>query len=62
MKTNWEHQKDAITTDQANRVEDEHIHEDDKRHLKQSEEHPNVIPHRSKKGQAGDKSETRNRK
>ena len=37
MDTNWKHQKDAITTDQKNRVEDEHIHEADKRHLKESE-------------------------
>jgi hypothetical protein len=49
MKTNWEHQKEAITTDQKNRVEDEHLREIDKRHLKESEEEPNVIP-QSKKG------------
>ena len=33
MDTNWKHQKDAITTDQKNRVDDEHIREADKRHL-----------------------------
>jgi hypothetical protein len=37
MDTNWKHQKDAITTDQKNRIDDEHIHEIDKRHLKESE-------------------------
>lgn len=37
MKTNSQHQKEAITTDQKNRVDDEHIHELDKQHLKQSE-------------------------
>ena len=37
MKTNWQHQKDAITTDQKNRVDDEHLHELDKQHLKESE-------------------------
>ena len=37
MKTNWQHQKDAITTDQKNRVDDEQIHELDKRRLKESE-------------------------
>ena len=37
MKTNSQHQKDAITTDQKNRVDDEHILERDKQHLKQSE-------------------------
>jgi hypothetical protein len=50
MKTNWEHQKEAITTDQKNRAEDEHLRELDKRHLKESEEDPNIIPQRSKKG------------
>ncbi|MGH7652116.1 MAG: hypothetical protein ACREMS_09765 [Gemmatimonadaceae bacterium] len=49
MKTNSQHQKDAITTDQKNRVDDEHIHEQDKRHLKQSEEEPNLIPQKGKK-------------
>jgi hypothetical protein len=49
MKTNWEHQKEAITTDQKNRVDDEHLREVDKRHLKESEEEPNVIPKRSGK-------------
>ena len=43
MDTNWKHQKDAITTDQKNRVEDEHIHEADKRHLKESESGPTPI-------------------
>ena len=37
MKTNWQHQKDAITTDQKNRVDDEHIHELDKQRVKESE-------------------------
>jgi hypothetical protein len=49
MKTNWEHQKEAITTDQKNRAEDEHLLEIDTRHLKESEEVPNQIPKRSKK-------------
>src|SRR5436189_77134 len=26
MDTNWKHQKNAITTDQKNRTDDEHIH------------------------------------
>lgn len=37
MKSNGQHQKDAITTDQKNRVDDEHIHELDKQRLKESE-------------------------
>lgn len=49
MKTNWEHQKEAVATDQKNRVNDEHLRELDKRHLKESEEEPNTIPQRSKK-------------
>ncbi|HEY3112955.1 MAG TPA: hypothetical protein VGJ62_04660 [Gemmatimonadaceae bacterium] len=44
MDTNWKHQKDAITTDQKNRVDDERIHEVDKRHLKESETDPTSIP------------------
>ena len=44
MDTNWKHQKDAITTDQKNRVEDEHIHEADKRHLKENKTDPTSIP------------------
>jgi len=48
MKSNSQHQKDAITTDQKFRVDDEHIHEADKRHLKESEEHPNLIPTKAK--------------
>jgi hypothetical protein len=44
MKTNSEHQKRANTTDQKFTDDDEHIHEADKRHLKESEEHPNLIP------------------
>ena len=38
MDTNWKHQKDAMATDKKTRTDDEHIHEQDKAHLKQSEE------------------------
>jgi hypothetical protein len=48
MKTNWEHQKKAITTDQKLRAEDEHLREIDKRHLKESEENPERIPRKGK--------------
>jgi hypothetical protein len=45
MKTNWEHQKKAITTDQKFRTDDEHLHELDKRQLKESEaKDPALIP------------------
>jgi hypothetical protein len=43
MKTNWQHQKDAITTDQKTRTDDEHIHEADKRHLKVDSEKLDVV-------------------
>jgi hypothetical protein len=33
MDTNWKHQKAAITTDQKNRTDDEHLHELDKKKL-----------------------------
>ena len=37
MKTNWQHQKDAINTDQAHRTDDEHINEEDKQELSASD-------------------------
>lgn len=49
MKTNGEHQKEAITTDQKNRVDDEHIHELDKQRLKQTEKQASAIPPQEKK-------------
>jgi hypothetical protein len=55
MKTNSEHQKEAITTDQKNRTDDEHLLELDKRHLKESENLPNQIPQRSKKGKSANR-------
>lgn len=38
------HQKDAMSTDHKTRTDDEHIHELDKRHLKQSEKDADLIP------------------
>ena len=50
MDTNWKHQKDAITTDQKFLNEDEHLHELDKRHLKESEkEAQTLIPKKEEK-------------
>jgi hypothetical protein len=49
MKTNWEHQKEAITTDQKNRVDDEHIHDEDKQRVRQTEKQASAIPHPEKK-------------
>jgi hypothetical protein len=43
MDTNWKHQKEAVTTDQ--KLQDEHLRELDKRHLKESEkEAESLIP------------------
>jgi hypothetical protein len=55
MKTNWEHQKKAITTDQKYRTDDEKIHEIDKRLVKESEEpDPELIPKPANKKAAAD--------
>jgi hypothetical protein len=56
MKTNGKFQKDAMTTDQKFRNEDEHLHELDKRHLKESAENPGPIPQSGKKS---DRTKTR---
>lgn len=48
MKTNAQHQKDAITTDQKTRVDDEHLHEVDKRRVKESEKAASPIPKEQK--------------
>jgi hypothetical protein len=49
MKTNWQHQKDAITTDQKNRVDDEHLHELDRQRVKESEKQASPAVEQSKK-------------
>jgi hypothetical protein len=49
MKTNWEHQKEAITTDQKNRVDDERIYELDKRRVKETEKQASPVPQQRKK-------------
>jgi len=53
MKPSWEHEKEAATTDQKFRDDDEHLHELDKRHLKESEEQdPELIPDSGRKGKS----------
>ena len=52
MKSNWEHQKKAIVTDQKFRAEDEHLREIDKRHLKQSEESAERAPREGKSAES----------
>lgn len=52
------HQKDAMSTDHKTRTDDEHIHEQDKRNLKQSEkdaDDADLIPKPAEK--LGDKKE-----
>jgi hypothetical protein len=51
MKSNGIFQKQAVATDQKTRTDDEHIHEADKRHLKESMEEPNLIPKKGGKPQ-----------
>ena len=51
MKTNGKFQKDAMATDQKLRNEDEHLHELDKRHLKESAEDQGPIPQSGRKKQ-----------
>lgn len=52
MKANSEHQKEAVATDQKFRVQDEHLREVDKRHLKESKENPELIPKKGNKPEA----------
>ena len=58
MKTNWEHQKEALATDQKLAAEDEHFREVDKRHLKESEENKATVA-QQKKQRSGSKRNSR---
>ncbi|HEY8852356.1 MAG TPA: hypothetical protein VIM36_09265 [Gemmatimonadaceae bacterium] len=49
MKTNGKFQKHATSTDQKFRDDDEHLHEQDKLHLKESAKDPGPIPQSGKK-------------
>lgn len=52
------HQKDAMSTDHKTRTDDEHIHEQDKQQLKQSEKDEkdaDLIPKRGHRSVAGKK-------
>ena len=51
MKSNRVFQKQAVATDQKTRTTDEHIHELDKKHLKESMDEPNLIPKKGGKPQ-----------
>ena len=58
MKPGWQHVKEAITTDQKNLTDDEHIHEEEKRELKLSEKDgkdESLIPKPGEKFKPGDK-------
>lgn len=52
------HQKDAMSTDHKTRTDDEHIHEQDKQQLKQSErdeKDADLIPKQSHRSEAAKK-------
>ena len=51
MKSNGIFQKQAAVTDQKTRTNDEHVHELDKQHLKESMDEPNLIPKKGGKHQ-----------
>ncbi|MFN2635463.1 MAG: hypothetical protein ABR585_00330 [Gemmatimonadaceae bacterium] len=53
MKTDWKHQKDAITTDQKNLTDDQRIHEQDKQNFQSSEKGKSFIPEKAEKGEKG---------
>jgi hypothetical protein len=56
MKPGWQHVKEAITTDQKNLTEDDHIHEEEKQELKSSEKKgEGYIPKKGAKFFTGDK-------
>jgi hypothetical protein len=55
MGTNRNYQKDASATDHKTRTDDEHIHELDKRHLKESEKDAEMIPKPGEKSVADKK-------
>ena len=56
MKTNWQHQKDAITTDQKRLTDDPRIHEEDKHRVKANEqEDDELIPRPAEKFSPGQK-------
>lgn len=44
MKSNAQHQKDAITTDQKFRTDDPHIHAEEKHELRSDDRPENKIP------------------
>lgn len=51
MKSNGIFQKQAAVTDQKTRTNDQHVHELDKQHLKESMDEPNLIPKKGRKPQ-----------
>lgn len=58
MKPGWQHVKEAITTDQKNLTDDEHIHEQEKRELRLSEKDgkdTDLIPKKGKKSKPAGK-------
>ena len=59
MKPGWQHAKEAITTDQKNLTDDQHIHEEEKHELKSNEKQDDeLIPQPKKKFSPGEKSKS----
>jgi hypothetical protein len=54
MKPGWQHVKEAITTDQKNLTDDEHIHEEEKQELKSNDRDEGFIPKPKEKFVPGD--------
>ena len=48
MKPGWQHVKEAITTDQKNLTDDQHIHEEEKQELKSNDRDKGLIPGQGK--------------
>jgi len=54
MKPGWQHTKEAITTDQKNLTDDQHIHEEEKQELKSNDRDEGLIPQPKKKFAPGE--------
>lgn len=55
MKPGWQHVKEAITTDQKNLTDDQHIHEEEKQELKSNDRDEGLIPKPKEKFTPGEK-------
>ena len=58
MDSSGKHQKEPASTDHKFRTDDEHIHEIDKQHLKESKKDESLIPNQGKTRPARKETET----